>query len=165
VRPDTRHAVAGELGHVPVSEHGELAVDNRVPEGVLRRLAAVDVEERDGLMEVVNDGRMPIEIPAEEVLVGHARIINVAVVVVLDVLAPVGDAGHLFVVGDVDVVGVIPVRWSDRVRRIGNGHDSDDDAGANALDERRVFRDQAIRQLHEHFGGPSSALCNPPERV
>ena len=59
-------------------------------------------------------------------------VINVAVVVVLDVLAPVGHAGHFFVVGDVDVVGEVPVDGAIASIGIGDGHDGDDDFRANA---------------------------------
>ncbi len=151
VSPDAGHAVFGELGHIPVGEHGQLAVDDRVPEGVLRGLAAVDVEEGHGLVEVVHDGRMPLEIPAEKILVGLARVVNVAVVVVHDVLAPVGDAGHFVVVGDVDVVGEVPVDGAVAAIGIGDGHDGDDDVLANFLDQGRVFGGEAIGQLHQHF--------------
>ena len=92
VRPDAGHAVLGELRHLEVGEPGELRPEDRVEEGVLRRLAAVGVEEPDGLVEVVHDGRVPVEVPLEKVLVGKAGVVDVAVVVVLGVLAPVGDA-------------------------------------------------------------------------
>ena len=83
MRPDAGHAVLGELGHFEVGEPGELGPEDGIEESILRGLAAVGVEEPDGLVEVVHDGRMPVEVPLEQVLVGEAGVVDVAVVVVL----------------------------------------------------------------------------------
>ena len=154
VGPYAGHAVFGELRHLEVGEPGELGPEDGVEEGVLRRLAAVGVEEPDGLVEVVHDGRMPIEIPLEEVLVGEAGVVDVAVVVVFGVLAPVGDAAFEggVVVGDVDEVAVVPVDAAIAAVGVGDRHDGYDDFGADFLDERRVFRGEAVGELHEHLG-------------
>ena len=154
VRPDTGHAVAAEPAHIPVGKHGQLAIHNRVPKLVLWSLTAVDVEKRDRFMQVMHDGRMPIQIPLQKALVCHAGIVDVAVVIVLGVLPPIGYPGHLLVVGYVDVVGEVPVNGAIASIGIGHRHDGDDDVGANLLNERRVFRRQPIGQFHQHFRGP-----------
>ena len=154
VGPDAGHAVLGELRHLEVGEPGELAPEDGVEEGVLRGLAAVGVEEPDGLVQVVHDGRVPVEIPLEEVLVGEAGVVDVAVVVVLGVLAPVGNAAFEdgVGVGDVDEVAVVPVDVAVAAVGVGYGHDGDYYFVADFFDERGVFGDEAVGELHEHLG-------------
>ena len=89
VRPDAGHAVLGELGHLEVGEPRHLAVQDRIERRILRRLTAERVEERHRLVQVVHDGRMPLQIPVEHRPHRHLRVIDVAVVVVKDVFAPV----------------------------------------------------------------------------
>ena len=94
VVPHARHAVLLQLRHLEVREPGQLAVQDGVEAGVLRRLAAEDVEERHRLVKVVDHGRPPVEVELQQVLGAQAGVVDVAVVVMEDVLAPVGRARH-----------------------------------------------------------------------
>ena len=83
----------------------------------------------------------------------HLRIIDVAIVVVEDILAPVGRAGGLIVfAGVVDLVFVIPVDIAVAAVGLGDGGDGDDHVVADLLDQRSIFGGQAIGQFHQHFG-------------
>ena len=52
------------------------------------------------------------------------------------------------------MVAVVPVDAAVAAVGIGDRHDGDDDFGADLLDERRIFRGQAIGEFHQHFGRP-----------
>jgi hypothetical protein len=39
--------------------------------------------------------------------------------------------------------------------------DERDDVVADVLNERRLFDDEAVRELHEHLGPPDSGECMP----
>ena len=68
--PDAGHAVTGHLRHLEVREPGQFAVENGIERRLLRRLAAESIKERHGFMQVVHDGRMPVEIPAQQIAHG-----------------------------------------------------------------------------------------------
>ena len=100
VRPHAGHAVLRHLRHLEVRHHRQLAEEDRIEIRILRRLAAEGVEQRLRLMQVVHDRRVPLQIPVEQRPHAHLRVVDVAVVVVEDVLAPVrhadlGIAGRL----------------------------------------------------------------------
>ena len=120
----------------------------------MRGLAAEAVEEPDRLVEVVHDGRVPVQIPLEEVLVGESGIVDVAVVVVLGVFAPVGDAGFedCVVIGNVFLVAVVPVDGAVAAIGVCDRHDGYDDLIADLLDEVGVFDGEAVGELHQHLG-------------
>ena len=104
-------------------------------------------------MQVMHDGRMPIEIPTQQVAHGELGVIDVAIVVVEDVFAPVGRAGEAVVLGGLaDFVAEIPIDVAVAAIGIGGGSDGDDQVIANAFHDGRVFGDQAVGQLHQHFG-------------
>ncbi len=152
VRPHARHAVFGHLLHLEIREPGQLAVQNRVERRVLRSLAAEGVHQRLGFVQLMHDRRVPLQVPVEQRPHGHLRIIDVAIVVVENVLAPVGRAGSLILfAGVVDLVAVVPVDVAVAAVGLGGGRDGDDHVVANLLDQRRVFGRQAIGQLHQHF--------------
>ena len=165
--PDARHAVARQLADLVVREEHQVAVEQRIPVGVLRRPAAIRIEQRLRFVEVVPDGRHPLEIPLQ---VGPKRIdavVDVAVVVVKHVLAPVGRlaVGLSPVVGLVDLVGVVPVHVAIAAVDVGSRHHRDDHVVPNLLDVGLVAHREAIRKFHQHFRCISLAAVQPGAEV
>ena len=153
VRPHPGHAVAGQPGHLEVREPRQLAVDDGVEQGVLRRLAAERVEEGHRLVQVVHDGGMPLQVPIEHVPHAPLRVVDVAVVVVEDVLPPVRrSADAVVLVGDVDQVPVVPVDVAVAPVGLGGGNHGHDDVPADAVVERPLLDREPVGQLHQHFG-------------
>jgi hypothetical protein len=66
VCPHARHPVLRHLRHLEVRHHRQLAEQDRIEVGVLRRLTAEGVEQRLRLMQVVHDRRVPLQIPVEQ---------------------------------------------------------------------------------------------------
>jgi hypothetical protein len=113
------------------------------------------LEERDGLMEVVDDRRMVIE---EHLGHGLRRLeghlVGVAVVVMKDVVAPVGRRfrRQAVVVGLAFHVAIEPVDLLVAAVGLRAGIDQDEDAPADLPDHRLVGDGQAVGQLHDHLG-------------
>ncbi len=153
VRPDARHPVLDRLRHLEVGKPGQLAVEDRIERRVLRRLAAEGVEERHRLVNVVHDRRMPLQIPGEELATDRLRVVDVAVVVVEDVLAPVRRPTHAVVLaGFHRLVGVVPVDVPVAAVRLGDRRERDDHVVADLLQQRRLFGGEPVGQLHQHLG-------------
>ena len=152
VGPDAGHAVAGQLGHLEVREPRQLAVDDGVEQRVLRWLSAERVEERDRLVQVVHHRRMPLQVPVEHVPHAPLRIVDVPVVVVEDVLAPVRRAADsVAVVGDVDQVPVVPVDVAVAAVRLGGRNQGHDQLVADPVEERSFLDGEPIGELHQHL--------------
>ena len=117
-------------------------------------------------MQVVHDRRVILEIPVQERPHLDLRVVDVAVVVVKDVLPPVGHAraGRL-AFALVDAVLVVPVDVAVAAIRVGNRGDRDDDVVADLVDDRRVFRDEPIGELHQHLGRPDLAAVQSARQV
>ncbi len=152
--PHARHAVAGELVDLVGRKERQLRIEDRVEIRVLRRLAAERVEQRLRFVQVVPDRRQPVEVPVQ---VGAQRIdavIDVAVVVVEHVLAPVGRAAVVFtaVVELVDLVGVVPIDVAIAAVDVGRAGDAHDHVVANLLDVGLVAHGQPVGQLDHRFG-------------
>ncbi len=94
MRVDAGHAPLGHLRQLEVREEGQLGEENRIEVWILRRRAAVGVEQRLRLVQVVHDRRMRREVPVGDGAHRHLRQVDVAVVVVEDVLAPIRHAGY-----------------------------------------------------------------------
>ena len=77
-----------------VREERQLGEENRIEVRILRRRAAVGVEQRLRLVQVVHDRRVRREVPVGDGAHRHLRQVDVAVVVVEDVLAPIRHARH-----------------------------------------------------------------------
>ena len=86
---DAGHAPLGHLGELEIREPGQLGEQDRIEVGILRRRAAVGVHQRLRLVQVVHDRRMRREVPVGNRAHRHLREIDVAIVVVVDVLSPV----------------------------------------------------------------------------
>jgi hypothetical protein len=136
--PDARHPEPGQLRHLVVREELQLAVKDRIEVRVVRRLAAEGVEERLRLVHVVPDRRHPVQIPIEMDAQRVDAVVDVAVVVMERVLAPVGRAAEVLgaVVRLVDFVRVIPVHRAIASVDVGRRCDADDHVVANGLDVR-----------------------------
>ena len=153
VRPHPGHAVARQLRHLEVREPRQLAVDDGVEQGVLRGLPAEGVEERHRLVEVVHHRRMPLQVPVEHVPHAPLRVVDVAVVVVEDVLPPVRRAPDaVAVVGDVDQVPVVPVDVAVAPVGLGGGNQGDDEVVADPVEEGAFLDREPVGQLHQHLG-------------
>ncbi len=107
------------------------------------------IEEVARLVKVMHDRRLPVLIPAQNV----ARQVQcepetIAVVVVRDVFAPIGQARpHVVVrlVVPIDVDHPLPtIHFRHR-------HDDRDHVLANRPDHRRLFHRQPVGQLHQHL--------------
>jgi len=170
MRPHTRQSSARELRDLLIGEGVPLVHYYRIVLVVVRARSGAGVEEGNRLVQIVRDGRMPIQESAQEVLceiLGHHH--SVAVVVVRGVFAPVdqgdGVVAELERQGFLDDVdfAVAPVRLGDR-------RDERDDVRADVLDEIGFVDGQTIRELHQHLGAagfrrvdgsaqPVSRLC------
>ena len=152
--PHARHAVTGELVDLVGGEERQLRIEDRVEVGVLRRLPAEGVEQHLGLVEVVPHRRDPVQVPLQ---VGPQRVhavVDVAVVVVEDVLAPVGRSAVVLaaVVGLVDLVGVVPVHRAIAPVEVGGRRHRDDQVVANLADVRLLRHGQPVDQLDHRLG-------------
>ena len=88
-------------------------------------------------MQVVHDRRMPLQVPVEQRAHAHLRVVDVAVVVVEDVLAPIRrPADAIALVGDLGHVAQIPLDVAIAAIRIRGRRDRDDDLVADLLDQR-----------------------------
>jgi hypothetical protein len=76
--------------------------------------------------------QVPVEVGAQRI----DAVVDVAVVVVKDVLAPIGRAAVVLaaVVGFVDLVGVVPVHVAVASVHVGAGRDAHDDVVADLAD-------------------------------
>ena len=166
VRPDAGHPVLGHLGHLEVREPRQLAVQDRIQRRVLRRLAAEGVQKRDRLVQLVHDRRVPPQVPAQQPPHRDLRVVDVAVVVVEDILPPVRRSWcALALVGHVDAVAVVPVDVAVAPVGFGRGRDRHDDVAANLLDEWRFLDRKPVGKLHEHLGRPRFRAVQPSHQV
>ena len=94
MRVDAGHAPLGHLRELEVREERQLGEENRIEVRILRRRTAVGVEQRLRLVQVVHDRRVRREVPVGDGAHRHLRQVDVAVVVVEDVLAPIRHARH-----------------------------------------------------------------------
>ncbi len=151
VRPDTRHAATGHPLDLVVRELLPLADDDGVEPGVVGAGAGRCVEVRHGLVQVVED----LRVPCQEGLHHHLRqrqgqAHRVAVVVVGHVLAPVDQPRHLL--ARIRLPVAIDVDHPVPAVNLHDGRDQDDQVLADRLDVRRVFDGEPVGQLHEHLG-------------
>ncbi len=166
VRPDARHPVLRHLRHLEVRHHRQLAEENRIEIRVLRRLPAERVQQGLRLMEVVHDRRVPLQIPVEQRAHLDLRVVDVAVVVVEHVLAPVRHAGPgRMLFGFVDAVLVVPVDVAIASVRIGDRRDRHDHVVADVADDGRILCRDPVCQLHEHFRRPDFAAVQAARQV
>ena len=166
VRPHARHAVLRELRHLEIGHHRQFAVQNRIEVRILRCLTAERVQQRLGLMQVVHDRRMPLEVPLQQRSHLNLRVIDVAVVVVEHVLAPVRHARACRPrLGLVDAVPVVPVDIAVASIRIGDRRDRHDDALADLIDDRRILGGEPIGQFHQHLRRSHLAAVETADQV
>src|SRR5580700_10280016 len=99
-------------------------------------------------MQVMNDRGMPLEIEAEQIAWARSGEIDVAIVVVKDVLSPVGNVMHWRkIVGVVNLVAVIPVSVAVASIGIGCRVDRDDHIPAYSVDDRTVLDGKPVGQF------------------
>ncbi|SPE36200.1 hypothetical protein SBA6_520026 [Candidatus Sulfopaludibacter sp. SbA6] len=104
-------------------------------------------------MQIVHDGRVPFQVELQPVAHGDLGVIDVAIVVVVDVLAPVGGAGNaVLLVLLADLVVVVPIDVAVAAIRLGGIVEHDDDVAADLVVERGVLDGEPVGQFHEHFG-------------
>ena len=150
VGPDAGHVALGHLVDFGVGQRPPLVDRDRVEGLVVGPGAGGGVEVVRGLVQVVQDRRLPLEERPVHVLGQLEHLAHrVAVVVVGDVLAPVHErrprlAGLLAVVVGVDVL-FLAVHLQHR-------RDEHDDVVADVLDEGRLFDGQPVRQLDQRLG-------------
>ena len=96
---------------------------------------------------------MPRQVPVEHVAHAELRVVDVAVVVVEDVLPPVRrPADAVVLVGDVDQVPVVPVDVAVPSVRIRGRNQRHDEVLADAVVERPLLDREPVSQLHQHLG-------------
>ena len=154
-RPDAGHAgrrEGADLGQ----RHGEpLAEQDRIEVGVEGPRAVPGLQERDGFVEVVDDRRVVVEEHPGHGLRGlKGHLVRVAVVVVEDVMAPVGRRfrRQAVIVGLALEIAIEPVDLLVAAVGLGDGVDEDEDVPADPLDHRLIGHGQAVGQLHDHLG-------------
>jgi len=158
VRPHARHAPLGHLRDFEVREEGQLEPEDRVEVRILRRVAAVGVQQRLRFVQVVNDWGFRSHVPVEQRAHRHQRHVEVAVVVVKCVLAPVGQLPATAATTArsrrlrVGLISIKPVDVAVASIRLGRRRYGHDHVVADLRDERRGFRREAIDQLHQHLG-------------
>src|SRR5262249_58375727 len=84
-----RQSVLRHLLELVVREERQLGKENRIEVWVLRRATAERVEQRLRLVQIVDDRRMRGEVPIGDRAHLQLREVDVAIVVVKDVLPPV----------------------------------------------------------------------------
>jgi len=88
--------------------------------------------------------------------------VDIAVVVVKDVFAPVRRAAHVVVfAGLIDLVAVIPVGVTVAAIGVGGGRDGNNQMVAYGVGDRAVFRDQSVSEFHQHFGRAGLTAMQP----
>src|SRR2546421_233550 len=152
VSPDADDAALGHLLNFVIGHLLPLSDDDGVEPGVVRTSAGHDVEIRNGLVEIVHDGGMPVEKGLEHVA-GESETDTqvVAVIVMGDVVSPpderIGWLVGMLLVLHVDVNhAVVAIGFDD-------GGDEHDGIAADFLDEGRVFDSETVGKFHEHFRG------------
>ena len=192
VRVDARHAPLGHLRQLEVREPRELGEEDGIEIGVLRCGAAVGVEQRERLVQVVHDRRMRGEVPVGDGAHGFLRQVDVAVVVVVDVLAPVRHGRAATSAASTSATPALawsrlgaacwrartaagggllflrsiePVDVTVAAVGIGLRRHRHDDVLADLLDERRGFGGQAVHQFHQHLGWPGLAAVQAAHEV
>ena len=153
--PDARHAEGRE--RLDLVERGlePLPDRDRVQVRVVRARAVPDVEERDRLVQIVHGLRVVVvKHPVHGLGQLQRLLMRVAVVVVEDVVPPVGrrPLRKVVVVGLALQVPVEPVDGLVPAVRLGDRVDQDDQVLADVLDHRLLRDGQPVRQLHDHLG-------------
>ena len=87
-----RHAPLRHLRHLPVAEPRQLGEQDRIEIRILRRATGVRVQQRLRFMQIVHDRRIRREVPIDDRAHLHQLDVDVAIVVVVHVLAPVRHA-------------------------------------------------------------------------
>ena len=151
VRPDPRHAAPGHPLDLVVRELLPLADDDGVEPGVIGAGAGRGVEVRHGLVQVVEDLRVPFQKGLHHhIRQRQCQAHRVAVVVVGHVLAPVHQPRRLL--ARVRLAVAIDVDHPVPAVDLHDGCDQDDQVLADRLDVCRVFDGEPVGQLHEHLG-------------
>ena len=158
-RVHARHAPLRHLRQLPVREERKLAEQNRIEIGVLRRAAAVRVHQRLRFVQIVDDRRMRGEVPIGDRAHRHLREVDVAIVVVVHVLAPVRElptraaapAAARRRIGREVEAAIEPIDVAIAPVRLGGGRDRHDDVVPDLIDQRRRLSHEAIGELHQHF--------------
>src|ERR1700728_4763686 len=115
-------------------------------------------------MQVVHDRGMPLEVEAEEVTRAHPAEINVAIVVVIDVLSPIGGVVYRRkVVRVVDLIAIIPVGVAVASIGIGGWIDRDDHVPANSVDQWTVLDGKPISQFYQHLRRSGFGTVQPSQ--
>ncbi len=151
--PDARPAERRQLVDLVSREERQLRVEDRIEVRVLWRLAAEGVKQRLRFVHVVPDRRHPVQVPAQVQAQRIDTVVDIAVVVVEHVLAPVRRAAVILaaVVLLVDLVGVVPVNVTVASVDIGRARDADDDVVADLLDVRLLADGETICELDHRF--------------
>ncbi len=151
VGPHARHAALGQLHDLGLREQPPLVDLDRIDDGVVGPGPGGRVEQRHRFVQIVPDLRVPLE----ERLQHHLREAQadadaVAVVVVLDVLAPVDHRRRRQPLLLRDEIVDLLLASVHLARR----REHEDDVVADRLDERRLLDRQPVGQLHQHLGAP-----------
>ena len=120
----------------------------------MRRLAAERVQQGLRFMQIVPDGRNPMQIPLQVRSQGIDPVVDIAIVVVKDIFAPVWRSAEVDTarVGRlIDFVGVIPIDISIAAVEIGRRSDRNNHVIADFPDIRLVGHRKAIAELHHHL--------------
>jgi hypothetical protein len=165
VGPHARHAALGHLHHVVLGERPPLAHHDRIDVVVVRSGTGRRIEIRLRLVQIVDDGRMPFERLLRHGLrqleeLSHA----VAVVVVLDVFAPIHQRQPRVALRAL-LVEVVGVDFRLAAVDFDYRRDERDHVLADVLNERRLFDRQAVGELDQHLGAAGLRRVHPADRV
>ncbi len=149
VGEDAGHAELRHLGDVRPAEELPLVGQQRIDPGVVRAVAdRVVVEERHRLVKVVQDLGVPGEMGVEDVAgqrKGHSH--GIAVVVVRDVVAPVGEARPAG--GRVGEMPAVDVHHAVAAIDLDHRRDQGDQVVADLPHVGALVDRQAVGELHE----------------
>ncbi len=155
--PDARHAQGSHGADLGEGHLEELVDEDRIEVVIVRARAVPGMEERDTLVEVVDDGRVEAEEhPGHGPRQLEGLPVCVAVVVMENVMTPVGrgDRRQAVEIRLPLEVAVEPIHHLVSAVRLGFRVDEDDDARPDPLDHRLVGYRQAVGELHDHLGAP-----------
>jgi hypothetical protein len=153
-RPNARHAESRHRAHFVKRHLEELAEQNRIEVSVPWTGAVPRLQQRDRFVQIVHHRRVIfVEHSMDRACELQRFLMRVAVVIVIDVVAPVGRRQRRqgFPVGSAFQVAIEPVDCLVAAVWFRDWVDQDDQVAPDILDQWLFGDGETIRQLHDHF--------------